>query len=120
MHRAKQCARWAATSVAACLCSAALAAAAPATAPARAPATRPATRATTQPARISLNFKDTPLDTVLDSLSQTAGFEVIKDGAVDTRVTLISKQPLTEQEAITMLNAALRGNGFTVIREGKI
>jgi len=124
MHRAKQCARWAATSVAACLCSAALAAAAPTTGPATAPvrgsAARPATRPTTQPAHISLNFKDTPLDTVLDSLSQTAGFEVIKDGAVDTRVTLISKQPLTEQEAITMLNAALRGNGFTVVREGKI
>ncbi len=86
-----------------------------------APASRPATRPTTGPAaRISLNFKDTPLDTVLDSLSQNAGFEVIKDGAIDARVTIMSKQPVTPEEAITMLSAALKGNGFAVVRDGRI
>jgi general secretion pathway protein D len=98
------------------------------------PATRPATRAaavvpTTQPAstqpttipsRISLNFKDTPLDNVLDFLSRTLGFEVLKDGPIDARVNISSRQPVTPEEAITLVNAALKANGFVVVREGRM
>src|SRR5439155_3645348 len=92
----------------------------PATRPAGA-ATQPA--ATSQPgngARLSLNFKDAPLDTVLDYLSQQAGFAVIKDGPVDGRVTIQSKQPVSPEEAITLVNAALKVNGFTMIREDRL
>jgi general secretion pathway protein D len=88
------------------------------------PTTIPATTATSQPttapSRISFNFKDTPLDTILNILSQAAGFEILTDGPVEGRVTILSKQPVTPEEAVTMLNAALKANGFTVIREGKM
>ena len=49
----------------------------PATAPSTAPSTQAATRpATTRAAKITLNFKDAPLDNVLDYLSDAAGFVV--------------------------------------------
>jgi len=86
-----------------------------ATAPSRAdihPATTPAT--------FTLNFKDAPLDAVLSYFSQTIGFEILKDGPVDARVTMMSKQPVSSEEAVTMLTAALRANGFSVIRENHI
>ena len=100
----------------------------PATAPAdapraadAAPASRPAsTRPTSMPSSLTLNFKDTPLDTVLDYLSRTLGFEVVKDGPIDARVNIVNKQPVSPEEAITLVNAALSGNGFIAIRDGKI
>src|SRR6266542_1464709 len=61
--------------------------------------------ATTAPAKITLNFKDAPLDTVLDYLSQSAGFVIIRDGVTDGRVTILSKQPVSSEEAITLVNA---------------
>jgi general secretion pathway protein D len=83
-----------------------------------APASRPSA---TQPAqKFTLNFKDVPLDAVLSYFSQTIGFEILKDSAIDTRVTLMSKQPVSSEEAITMLDAALKANGFAVTREGRL
>jgi len=79
-----------------------------------------ASRPTTAPTTFSLNFKDTPLDTVLDYFSKTIGFEILKDGPIDARVTIMSKQPVSAEEAITMLSAALRVNDFAVTREGKL
>ena len=93
----------------------------PARAGARAPASHPATtRPSTLPASLTLNFKDTPIDTVLDFLSRTLGFEVIKDGPLDARVNIVSIQPVTPEEAITLVNAALKGNGFIAVREGRL
>ena len=79
----------------------------------------PASQPTTLPSKISLNFKDASLDTVLDYLSQAIGFVIIKEGQVDGRVTVVSKQPVTPEEAVTILNAALRANGFAAIRSGR-
>src|ERR1700722_3419044 len=76
------------------------------------PATQPTTAPTTAPATFTLNFKDVPLDAVLDYFSQTIGFEILRDGPVDARVSLLSKQPVTADEAVTMLSAALKANGF--------
>jgi general secretion pathway protein D len=85
----------------------------------------PATRAaivtpSTQPAKFALNFKDAPLDSVLDYFSKTIGFEVLKDGPIDARVTMMSRQPVSADEALTMLTAALKVNGFTVLRDGQM
>src|SRR5271170_4677749 len=96
-----------------CLAGAAALAAGPTT-------TTATSQPTTAPSRISFNFKDTPLDTILNVLSTAAGFEILTDGPVDGRVTILSKQPVTPEEAVTMLNAALKANGFTVVREGKM
>jgi general secretion pathway protein D len=42
------------------------------------------------------------------------------EGPVDGHVTLISRQPVTADQAVVMLNAALKANGFTVIRDGQL
>ena len=76
-------------------------------------ATRPATGPSD---RFTLNFKDAPLDSVLDYFSAIGGFSVIKEGPVDGRVTLESKQPVTRQEAVALLDAALKANGFAAIQ----
>jgi type II secretion system protein D len=116
----------------------------------RAQDAKPATQATTQPAatqpattqsastqpgattqssdappnpaqKLSMNFKDVPLDTVLEYLSSAGGFSVIKDGPIpEGRVTAFSKQPVDSTIAITMLNAALKNNGLTAIQDGRV
>jgi len=96
---------------------------APTSRPAAAAATTttPATtQATTAPMKVSLNFKDAPLDTVLDYLSQSAGFVIVREGPTEGRVTILSKQPVSPEEAITLVNAALKVNGFTAIREDRL
>jgi general secretion pathway protein D len=71
--------------------------------------------------RISLNFRDASLDTVLDYLSEQAGFEVVKVTPVTVHITeLISKQPVTPEEAVSLLNSVLNANGYTAIRMGRI
>src|SRR5665213_1597433 len=84
-------------------------------------ASMPTSRPSTQPAqKISLNFKDAPLDAVLDHLSEAAGLVIIKEGPVEGRVTVQSKQPVTPEEAVTLLSAVLKANGYSAVRNGRI
>ena len=76
-------------------------------------ATRPA------PTRISINFRDVSVDTVLEHLSDVAGFIIIKEAPVTGRVTVIAKEPVTPEEAVALLNTVLKGNGYTAIRTGR-
>src|ERR1700688_1755402 len=97
----------------------------------QAPPTEPATQpAATQPvtgqppptepaSAISLNFKDASVDAVLDYLSEQAGFAVVKEQPVSGRITMVSKQPVSPQEAVSLLDTALRVNGYTAIQMGK-
>jgi type II secretory pathway component GspD/PulD (secretin) len=84
------------------------------------PTSQPTSKPSTNPSSISLNFKDAPLDKVLDLLSKSLGFSVVTDGPVDGHVTLISRQPVSADQAVAMLNAGLKANGFTVIRDGQM
>ena len=68
--------------------------------------------------QISMNFKDAPVDAVLDQLSQDAGFIIVKEAPVDGRVTVISRQPVSPDEAVALLNTVLKGNGYTAVRMG--
>ena len=101
--------------------------AAPTTAPAtsQGPATRPSRDVTGVQARngrLTLNFQDASIDTVLDELSTTAGFIVVKQVRPEGRVTLVSKQPITADEAIPLLNTVLRnaGSGYAAIQQDRI
>ncbi|MGB0580265.1 MAG: secretin N-terminal domain-containing protein [Limisphaerales bacterium] len=85
---------------------------------AAAPMQRPA--APPEVADIKLNFKDTPLSSVLEYLSKEAGFAIIKDAEVLGNVDAISAQPLTKTEAFDMLNSILYSKGYTAIRNGRI
>ncbi|MDB5302987.1 MAG: putative type secretion system protein, partial [Phycisphaerales bacterium] len=87
--------------------------------------TRPASvwqrGATTRPAQqLSLHFKDASADAVLTYLSQTAGFIIMKDAPVEGRVNIDSEQPVTPDEALILINAALKTNGLTAIQQGRV
>ena len=123
MNRVTKCACLVATSLSVAACTAIFGAdPVPASRPADTqPASRPAaTSPSTIPSKLSLNFKDAPLDSVIDFLTQTMGFAVIKEGPLEGRVTIVSKQPVSIEEALTLVNAALKVNGFTAIREDRL
>lgn len=76
---------------------------------------------TTQPGGgLVLNFKDASIDSVLDELSAAAGFIVVKEVKPEGRVTLVSKQPVNAEEAISLLNTVLKNAGYAAIQQERI
>ena len=77
----------------------------------------------TQPldAKVRLNFKDASIDSILNYFSDAAGFIVVKEIKVEGRVTLQSEQPVTTDEAVSLLNTVLRSANppLTAIRQGR-
>jgi len=69
---------------------------------------------------IMLNFQDVPLDAVLEHLSEVAGLVVIKEVTVDGRVTVLSRQPVSVVEAVSLLNTVLKDEGYAAIRAGRV
>ena len=69
---------------------------------------------------LRLNFRGAPLSLVLDYLSDAAGFIINKETDVRGTVEVWSKQPLTKDEAVEVLNSVLKKNGCAVIRNGRI
>jgi general secretion pathway protein D len=67
-----------------------------------------------------LNFHGAPLNLVLDYLSDAAGFIINKETDVRGTVEVWSKEPLTKDEAVEVLNSVLKKNGCAVIRNGRI
>ena len=67
-----------------------------------------------------LNFRGAPLSLVLDYLSDAAGFVINKETDVRGTVEVWSKEPLTKDEAVEVLNSVLKKNGCAVIRNGRI
>jgi len=79
-----------------------------------APETQPTTMPTT---RVALNFRDATLDSVLVRLSKDFGVRIAIDEAPkETRIdTLISEPRIPLDEAVSMLNQALKPKGYTAI-----
>jgi general secretion pathway protein D len=69
---------------------------------------------------LRLNFRGAPLSLVLDYLSDAAGFIINKETDVRGTVEVWSKEPLTKDEAVEVLNSVLKKNGYAVIRNGRI
>lgn len=68
---------------------------------------------------LRLNFHNAPLNLVLDYLSDAAGFVINKE--TDVRGTVdIQGKDLTKDEAVELLDSALRKNGCAVVRNGRI
>lgn len=68
---------------------------------------------------LRLNFRGVPLDMVLNYLSDAAGFIINLETEVTGRVDVWSNQPLTKDEAITLLNTVLNKNGYAAIRNDR-
>jgi general secretion pathway protein D len=66
-----------------------------------------------------LNFRNAPLDSVLQYLSKAAGFIIQVDTPVHGSVTVISASPMTKDEAVDLLNSVLNKNGYAAIRSGE-
>lgn len=79
---------------------------------------------TTQPAdgkaaSVSLNFKETSADAVLDYLAEATGFTIVKEAKIDGRVTVQTKRPVTAVEAVAIVNTVLRIHGYALIQQGR-
>ena len=74
---------------------------------------------TNNPNELRLNFRNAPLEMVLNYLSDAAGFIIVLDTHVNGSVNIISGQPVTKDEAVDLLNAVLNKNGYAAIRSGR-
>jgi type II secretory pathway component GspD/PulD (secretin) len=69
---------------------------------------------------ILLNFQGAPLSDVLNYLSEAAGFVIVQEAPVAGTVNVISRQPITPEEAVDLVNAVLVEKGYIAIRNGRI
>ena len=68
---------------------------------------------------LRLNFRGAPLETVLNYLSEAAGFIIVLDTQVKGKVDVWSNQPLSKDEAVNVLNSVLNKNGYAAIRNDR-
>lgn len=69
---------------------------------------------------LRLNFRGAPLNLILEYLSDAAGFIINKEADVRGTVDVWSKEPVSREEAVQLLNSVLRKNGYAVVRSGRI
>jgi general secretion pathway protein D len=92
------------------------------------PAVTPSPVATPVPAAVKptakgeilLNFQNASLADVLNYLSEAAGFVIVQEAPVAGTVNIVSKQPLTAEDAVDLVNSVLIEKGYTAIRNGRI
>src|SRR4030095_5934812 len=77
--------------------------------PAQSPPASPA------PGELQLNFHGAPLNLILEYLSDAAGFIINKEADVRGTVDVFSKHPVSKEEAVQLLNAVLKKNGYAVV-----
>ena len=72
---------------------------------------------------LRVNFRGVPLEMVLTELSTAAGYIIVVEpeakGKLDTKIDVWSSQPVSQEEALTILNAALGRSGCAAIRNGR-
>lgn len=68
---------------------------------------------------LRLDFRNTPLDAVLNYYSEAGGFIILLETQTAGNLNLISPQPATPDEAVNLLNSALHHLGCSAIREGR-
>jgi type II secretory pathway component GspD/PulD (secretin) len=69
---------------------------------------------------LRLNFRNAPLEMVLNYLSDAAGFVIVPEVDVRGQVDVWSNQPLTKEEAIDVLNSVLSKNGYAALQNGRM
>jgi len=73
---------------------------------------------TNNPNDIQLDFRNAPLEMVLNYLSDAAGLIIVLDTRVSGNVT-IKGSHLTRDEAVDLLNAVLNKNNYAAMRNGR-
>ena len=74
---------------------------------------------TNNPDELRLNFRNAPLEMVLNYLSDAAGFIIVLNTRINGNVSVISSHPMTRDEAVDLLNSVLNKNGYAAIRNGR-
>ena len=70
--------------------------------------------------KLKLNFQDAPVQTILEYLSEAVGLTIMSDEPISTsRITVISRQPITLDHALALINSMLKDKGLTAILQGK-
>jgi type II secretory pathway component GspD/PulD (secretin) len=71
---------------------------------------------------LQMNFRDASLEQVLNYLSEAAGFIInVKPGtSIRGKVTVMSSEPLTKEEAVGLLNTVLNENNLAALERGRI
>ena len=95
---------------------------APVSAPAAERKPEPKTTPAASPAKgeMRLNFQNASLADVLNYLSEAAGLIILQDAPVAGSVNVVSKQPVSVEDAIDLVNSVLIDKGYTAIRNGRI
>ena len=76
--------------------------------------------AQTPPDVVTLDVRGLDIDNILQFFSRTFGLTVIKDPNLTGAVTIMCPQPVTQQEAMDILNSVLEVRGFTALLRGKV
>ncbi|GDY23568.1 hypothetical protein LBMAG56_49150 [Verrucomicrobiota bacterium] len=80
----------------------------------------PAPAAPLPPGMLRMNFRNAPLELVLDYLSEAAGFTIVLETEVRGRVDVWNNQPVTKDEALNLLNIVLNKNGYAALQNDRI
>ena len=91
----------------------------PGTPPGETPPAVPSTPRKPAEGPILLNFQDASLRAVLEYLSGAAGLVIVQEATVEGRVTVMSRQPVTVEEAVSLLNTILKEKGYAAVRNGR-
>lgn len=76
--------------------------------------------ATAESPTLKFNFRGVPIETVLDYLSEAAGFIIVLETEVSGDINAWSNQPITSEDAVHLLDTILAGKGYAAVRNGRI
>ncbi|MDO8542641.1 MAG: secretin N-terminal domain-containing protein [Opitutaceae bacterium] len=68
---------------------------------------------------LRFNFRGAPLETVLNYMSEAAGYVIVLETPLRGTIDMWSAQPVSRTEAVQLLNLALNKNGYTASVQGR-
>ena len=68
---------------------------------------------------LRLNFRDAAVQAVLEYLSEATGLVIVTTTPVEGRITVISRQPISTDEAVDLLDSVLKEKGYAAVRTGR-
>ena len=70
--------------------------------------------------KLTLDFKDAPISTIMDYISESTGLVIISNYQLSGRISIISKKPVGVDAAISLINSVMKENGYAVVKTGNI
>ncbi len=74
----------------------------------------------TEEGRVTLDFKDVELSDLIQTISELTGENFLYDETVKGKVTIVSPESMTLDEAYQLFHTVLNVKGFTVVPSGEI